>query len=48
MFDYCLSKEAFLYQEGGKTLEQASREMVSAPNLSVFQRHLENALNNML
>lgn len=43
-----LSKKAFLYQEGGQTLEVASREMVCAPNLSVFQRHLENTLKNML
>lgn len=48
MFDYCLSKEAFLYQQGGQTLELASGEGVNAPNLSVFQRHLENALKNML
>lgn len=48
MFDYCLSKEAFLYQEGGQTLELASKERVNAPNLSVFQRRLENALKNML
>ncbi|KFP49952.1 hypothetical protein N323_03296, partial [Cathartes aura] len=24
------------------------REMVNAPSLSVFKRHLDNALNNML
>lgn len=48
VFDYCLSKEAFLYQQGGQTLELASRESVNTPNLSVFQGHLENALKNML
>ena len=39
---------AFLYQEGGQTLDRLPRELVDAPSLLVLQRHLDNALNNRL
>lgn len=41
-------EKVFLYQEGCQTLEQAPREVVEAPNLSVFKSHLDNDPNNLL
>jgi len=40
--------EIFLYWEGGQTLEQAPGEGLGAPGPPVFERHLANALNNVL
>ena len=38
---------AFLYQEGVQTGNRHSREVVNGPSLSMFKRHLDNALKNM-
>lgn len=36
------------YWQGGQTLEQAPKEVVDAPCLSVFNKHLDNTFNNSL
>lgn len=40
--------EAFLYRETVQALEQASCRHGHDPSLSVFRRHLDNALNSLL
>jgi len=41
-------QEAFLYERVVKDCNRLPREVVDAPSLSVFKRHLDNALNNVI
>jgi len=41
-------RKCFFTKRAVKHCNRLPRELVNAPSLSVFKRHLDNALNNML
>ncbi|KAK4822685.1 hypothetical protein QYF61_019554, partial [Mycteria americana] len=44
----CFIRKHFFTESVVKHWNRLPREVVDAPSLSVFKRHLDNALNNML